>query len=92
MLPAGTARCGASDQSCVQVGIVSPATLSKVLAMGCLLGYCAKKRKGSIYYILEIKSSQVSHVPAIFCLPVESVFSMHQFWFPQYLFFFFSSF
>lgn len=45
--------------------------------------------KGSSYYVLEIKSSQVSHVSAIFCLPLESIFSMHQFWFPKYLFFFF---
>lgn len=58
MLSADTAHCRASDQSCVQVDIVSPATLSKVLALCCfppvcLVDLCVKKMKG--YYILEIK-------------------------------------
>lgn len=60
MLSADTAHCRASDQSCVQVDIVSPATLSKVLALccfppACLVDLCVKKMKGFSYYILEIK-------------------------------------
>lgn len=40
MLSADTAHCRASDQSCVQVDIVSPATLSTVLALCCFPPVC----------------------------------------------------
>lgn len=52
---------------------------------------CAEM-KGSSYDLLEIKSPQVSRVSAIFYLPLEYIFSMHWFWFPQNNFIVFSFF